>query len=215
MTKLIVFSDTHGRHNQLSLPSADIAIFAGDMCGMSNKTSVYNFLIWYSKQLPIHKIFIAGNHDIPFEKDVFLGKDIEEMYPNLTYLQDESVTIDGLKIYGSPWSPTFGNWAFNLPRNGEELRKKWAAIPSDTDIIVTHGPPFGILDKNSQGENCGCKLLRDRIEEVMPRLSVFGHIHPAQGVICNSSFRKPVTYVNAALCNDNNYIVNLPIELEI
>ncbi len=91
------------------------------------------------------------------------------------------LSIDPLKIYGSPWQPEFYNWAFNLPI-GPKLQEKWQAIPTEVDILITHGPPKGIRDKAPSGYDCGCPLLREEImNRIKPRLHVFGHIHDGYG----------------------------------
>jgi hypothetical protein len=109
-------------------------------------------------------------------------------------LEDESAIVAGVKIYGSPWQPYFGGWAFNL-RRGEPLAAMWAKIPDNTDILVTHSPPEGILDRNRWGEPCGCRDLLARVREVQPRLHIFGHIHEAAG----QSHDAGTTFVNAAV----------------
>jgi hypothetical protein len=107
----------------------------------------------------------------------------------IVYLQDEGVTIDGVAFYGSPWQPWFYDWAFNLPRDGWELRKRWEAIPTETDVLVTHGPPHMVLDKAAgrhskdvASDHGGCKILRTEIlTRIKPKLHVFGHIHEGYG----------------------------------
>lgn len=153
-----------------------------------------------------HKIIIAGNHDFCFEKD---SAEARACLTNCTYLEDEEVTVEGIKIYGSPWQPWFFNWAFNLKR-GLELRKKWDLIPSDTDILVTHGPPFGYLDKTLRGEEVGCVDLREVVEEIRPKYHIFGHIHEAVGQDSN----KHTQFINASICNLRNEPVNSPVIID-
>lgn len=176
--QITFISDTHSRHNLMTkdLPGGSMIISAGDVSGRGTFKEVNDFLDWFSSLPYTHKIFIAGNHDFIFEKPNAL------VIPDgIHYLQDSSVTIEGIKIYGSPWQPWFNNWAFNLPR-GEALAKKWAMIPDDTDILVTHGPPFGILDFTYYDKkSVGCEELYKRVFEVKPKISVFGHIHEAFG----------------------------------
>src|SRR5690606_11518487 len=132
------------------------------------------------------KIFVAGNHDWLFEKDDDRARGLLD--PGISYLQDSSTEIDGLKIYGSPWQPRFFDWAFNLNR-GREMAEKWAMIPDEIDILITHGRPHGILDlvpRQGWNENTGCEELRKRVEQLSHlgrlKLHVFGHIHCGYGV---------------------------------
>ena len=115
---------------------------------------------------------------------------------NGVYLEDSAVELLGLKVYGSPWQPFYGGWAFNLHR-GPDLAAMWAKIPDDITILVTHGPPEGILDRNNWGENVGCRDLLGRVMELRPRLHVFGHIHEAAGRLDTLY----TTFVNAATNN--------------
>jgi len=211
MTKLVLFSDTHHGGNFLfDLPEGDISIFAGDMCDWSKKERVFSFLDWYTKQPPKNKLWIAGNHDIPME-NMNVVQDAKQKYPNLIYLQDSFVTINGLKIWGSPFQVEYAGWAFGFPRDGKELEAKWAAIPSDTDIVVTHGPPYHILDRNQEGIYCGDKLLANRLFQIKPSFWVGGHIHEAASI---QDFNG-TCFVNASMCDRRNNLVNKPIELEI
>ena len=188
MKKITFISDTHQKHRFLTkdLIGGDIIIHAGDiMTSGYYETEVKYFCEWFSKLDNYeHKIFIAGNHDRLAEDNPNLFNRIVHEYPNITYLQDSEVVIDGIKIYGSPWQPEFYSWAFNLPRKGPGLMSKWQAIPEDTDILVTHGPPNKILDYVAQSVyHAGCEELLLRVMEVKPKVNVFGHIHQCHGSI--------------------------------
>lgn len=180
MTKIVCLSDTHGQHWQIDVPPGDILIHAGDFCsGRGSLAQVADFNRWLGTLPHTHKVVIAGNHDFPLQDKPTCARLIQ----NAHYLRDSSVVLEGYKIYGSPWQPTFHNWAFNLPRGGAELSAKWDAIPDDTDILVTHGPPAGICDLTTTGESVGCAALRRRTENIPGLfLHVFGHIHEARGV---------------------------------
>ncbi len=124
-----------------------------------------------------------------------------------------AVEIDGLKIYGSPWQPRFYDWAFNLNR-GAELEEKWRLIPPDTDVLITHGPPHGILDEVERQyyiENTGCEELRKRVEMICPKLHVFGHIHCGYGQIEKFG----TEFVNASNCDEEYNPVNLPVIIDL
>lgn len=215
--KFISISDTHTRHNQIPLEwlePADCIIHAGDISSMGHLTEIKNFCHWFSKLDQYeHKIFIAGNHDWGFQEkpnDVAL---ILKEYPNITYLQDSSVEIEGIKIYGSPWQPEFFQWAFNLQR-GAEIQEKWDLIPSDTDILITHGPAYGRGDfvPGSRGGHVGCEDLLDTIvTKVNPKVHIAGHIHCGYGesLVGNTHF------INAATLNEQYMVTNKPIIFEL
>jgi hypothetical protein len=120
------------------------------------------------------------------------------------------VDIDGLKIYGSPWQPEFFNWAFNLPRNGSELESKWNLIPEGLDILITHGPPWGVLDLAPRGLNVGCELLSKRVMEVSPKIHVFGHIHSSYG---QKNFNG-VEFINASVLGEDYNPTNDPVKID-
>lgn len=209
-------SDTHGEHHRIPkahLPGGDAIIHCGDISNRGYKEEIRVFLEWFSKlDQYTHKIFIAGNHDFFFEKNPLQSKELVEQYPNVTYLQDSSITIDGVKIYGSPWQPEFFNWAFNLPRNGDRLKVKWMDIPRDTDILITHGPPFGVLDVAPRGNiNVGCELLMEEHQHIKPIIHAFGHIHHSYGHVLRDNFH----YINASCLNEEYVYKNLPLNIKL
>jgi Icc-related predicted phosphoesterase len=196
--KVVMTSDTHEKHRQLIVPDGDIFIHSGDFSEGSDKNtvkSVIDFNNWLGELPHKHKVIVAGNHDFLFEK---LRQEAESLITNATYLRDKAVTVEGLKIYGSPWQPYFCNWAFNLPRDGDELRQVWSDIPDDTDILVTHGPPYGIRDWVGR-DRVGDKLLLDRVLQVKPLIHVFGHIHAGAGY---ETHKNGTVFVNAAACDE-------------
>lgn len=183
MLKIWHISDTHGFHDQIKVPrDIDMVIHTGDCSNhrssVRNVKEVRNFLEWYSK-LPIkYKIYIAGNHDTSIEAGYVTKKHFDSV--NVIYLENESVEIEGIKIWGSPVTPMFHNWSFMKERS--EIGKVWAQIPLDTDIIAVHGPPKSILDigynyTQSCIEYCGCKELLNKCLEIKPKYVLFGHIH--------------------------------------
>ena len=125
-------------------------------------------------------------------------------------MNDSGITIEGLKIWGSPIQPTFYDWAFNRKR-GAEINKHWKLIPPDTDILITHGPPFQILDKTTSECHVGCDMLLNKINQIKPKLHVFGHIHEGYGMIQKNE----TIFVNASSVNIRYQLVNAPIVLEI
>ncbi len=207
--KVIFISDTHTKHNDVILPDGDILIHAGDVSSMGRENEINDFIKWF-KELPHkHKIFVGGNHDFFFEKAE--TQIVQNKIPkNVTYLDDSACSIEGLNIWGSPIQPEFFNWAFNRKR-GKEIKKHWDLIPNNTDILITHGPPYGVLDKTSDGEHVGCEDLRNKVFEINPKIHVFGHIHEEYGIIKE----KGIVFINASLLNRRYQYTNEPIVIEI
>jgi predicted phosphodiesterase len=205
--RLVVMSDTHLRHN-IVVPDGDLFIHCGDST-MDGRTKQLKAVGEWLASLPHrHKIIIAGNHDLTLERFRSFPK---RFWPAATYLRDSSEIVDGLKIYGSPWQPAFHDWAFNLPR-GAPLARKWARIPLDTDILVTHGPPMGILDRVSgESAHLGCVDLLARVGIVKPRLHLFGHIHSGHGTWENDG----TLFVNASICDEEYRVRYAPIVLDV
>ena len=207
--KILFISDTHGQHRKLKdLPDADVIIHGGDVSKMGRDYEVEDFMGWFSELKYRYKIFIAGNHDFFFEGET--PKSIKRfLNTNTFYLHNTSVEIEGLKIWGSPYTPTFFNWAFNLDR-GTEIENVWKNIPLDTDILVTHGPPFGILDKTNSNLNVGCEELLLRVKKIKPKYHLFGHIHEAHGIFNTDK----TIFLNGSLLNDRYELVNSPLTFE-
>jgi Icc-related predicted phosphoesterase len=202
MKRITFISDTHTKHRMLDLPGGDILIHSGDLMNSGyNLNDVHDFLMWFEKQDYKELIFIAGNHDRMFENHPIRMDEILEGFPSITYLEDDWVDVDGIKIYGSPWQPEFYNWAFNLPRGGEDIEEKWSMIPPDTDILITHGPPQGHLDISGapyNEPNLGCEMLRIYVDNIIPKIHVFGHIHGSGGYKKDNG----IHFVNAAVLNE-------------
>jgi Icc-related predicted phosphoesterase len=179
--KITTISDTHGLHHQLQLPGGDVLIHAGDVCNRGTAAEALDFMNWFSNQNYAYKIFIAGNHDFYFEKEPIAA--IQSLLPeNVFYLNDSGITIEGISFWGSPITPEFHNMAFNRKR-GIDIAKHWDLIPPDTDVLITHGPAYGILDKTFQNWYVGCTDLLARIEEIKPQYHIFGHIHEGFGLV--------------------------------
>jgi Icc-related predicted phosphoesterase len=227
-------SDSHGRHENIYvlkrgealnqqdtlnnitggvyLPvEADMIIHSGDLSMRGTEFEIDKFLKWYSSLPYKYKILICGNHDFLFEKQRTIAQELLARYPNITYLESSEVVIEGIKIYGEPRQPWFHDWAFNVER-GEKIKRYWDAIPDDTDILVTHGPPKGILDMTMRGDQVGCEDLLQRIWELKNlRLCQFGHIHEDAGY----EFISNVHFVNASVLNLRYQLQNRPMIFEI
>jgi len=211
--KVTFISDTHTKQRYVNLPGGDLLIHAGDIMNSGySKHDITEFCEWFEAQDYKHKIFIAGNHDRMFENHPLESETIVKDY-TVTYLQDEEIMTDGVKLYGTPWQPEFYNWAFNLPRTSKELEEKWNAIPKNTDILITHGPPQGHLDisgpPHNEG-NLGCELLRVKVDEQPPKIHVFGHIHGSYGY----KFQNGTHFINASVLNERYEQVNKPLTID-
>jgi len=207
--RIVAISDTHGLHNQLNLPKGDMLLHSGDVSKRGSEQEIIAFLNWFSQQDFAYKIFIAGNHDFYFEETPAAG--IAALIPeNVIYLNDSGVTVEGIYIWGSPVQPRFFDWAFNRDR-GADIDRHWQLIPENTDILLTHGPPKGILDKTFQGLDVGCEMLLQRINQIQPKYSIFGHIHEAHGQVTKNN----IHFINASVVNLRYMVVNPPVEFEI
>ena len=208
--KIIAISDTHGQHHALKqLPAGDMLIHAGDISRNGKENQVLDFLYWFAKQDYQYKIFIAGNHDFFFERED--ASYIQQLIPeDILYLNDSGIEIEGLNIWGSPVQPWFYDWAFNRAR-GTDIQQHWDLIPAQTDLLITHGPPMGILDATVRREHVGCAELMQTVEKIKPQAHVFGHIHEAYG-------RQQVnetTFINASVLNLHYQLTNAPVVFEL
>lgn len=207
--RIVALSDTHCRHKSVKLPKGDLLIHAGDISYRGKLSEVTDFLSWFGALPHPHKIFIAGNHDFYFEKASSLQ--IQELLPpGVLYLNDCGVTINNINVWGSPVTPWFYNWAFNRPR-GAAIDLHWNLIPDDTQILITHGPAFGILDTVINGNHVGDKGLLKRIETVKPALHICGHIHEAHGRVKRGATR----FINASILNEKYECVNPPVVVDL
>lgn len=209
--RLVCISDTHNAHKGLHIPDGDVLIHAGDATGQGLTLEVERFLGWFGSQPHPHKIFIAGNHDWLFQRSPERAAQLLAQHQGVTYLQDSGVSIEGVLFWGSPWQPWFCDWAFNLPRNGAELRAAWDKIPTGTEVLITHGPPHGVLDQVKGGTHLGCEVLRDRIAVVRPRVHAFGHIHDSFGIAQSRS----TTYLNGCSCDEDYRPTHRPIVVDL
>ena len=207
MTRLVCVSDTHGRTRDLVVPDGDILLHAGDLTGRGRIKEIRGAHAWLASLPHRHKIVVAGNHDFGFERT---PDEARAVMTDVTYLEDEEVTVEGLRIWGTPWQPWFHDWAFNLQR-GAEMAAVWAKVPTGIDVLLTHGPPAGILDRTYRGEEVGCADQRAALARIRPRLCVFGHIHESYGQVEVDG----TLYVNASTCNLEYEPVQPPIVVEL
>jgi Icc-related predicted phosphoesterase len=212
--KIWHISDTHTFHELLTVPEdIDMVIFSGDCSNprdpYANESEVQAFIDWLSGLQIKYKIFVAGNHDTSIEKGLVTKYDF---YDNgIIYLENDYTTIEEFKIFGSPYTPTFGNWAFMKAR--EKINRIWDQIDDDVDILIVHGPPKGILDQSYSRENvlehCGCNALKKHVlDRIKPKLMCFGHIHNTKDLI-NAGILKlsryNTTFSNGSVVTDGKF----------
>lgn len=212
--KLLHISDTHGYHELLSIPGdVDMIIHSGDASNSrspyTNSIEMLDFILWYGSLPNRCKIYVAGNHDTSIEAGLITKKDFANN--GIIYIENETYLFDGIKIWGSPFTPSFGQgWAFNKDRG--KIHKVWDNIPEDTDIVVTHGPCKGLLDLSynpaHELEMCGCTNLRKRVLTIQPKLFLSGHIHNCEG-ITNAGTTKlsvyPTIFSNGSVVTDGKF----------
>lgn len=192
--RIVCLSDTHGRDRHIAVPDGDVLLHAGDLTGRGTLAELETVVRWLEGLPHRYKVVVAGNHDFCLQQQ---GEAARSLLSGLNYLEDEALEIEGLKLYGSPWQPWFCNWAFNL-RRGPDLQAAWAKIPEDTQVLITHGPPAGILDRTDHKLEVGCEDLTLRLEQLPHlRLHLFGHIHEAYGKHLDDQGR---LFLNASIC---------------
>ena len=243
--RIVCISDTHtyGPIMQRPIPLGDVLIHSGDLTFRGTETEVRAELTWLASQPHENKLFIAGNHDFFFDPNhpaEFRGwklrphievADMLAELPGLTYLEDSGVLIDGIIFYGSPWQPPFYDWAFNLGSRGNpSAQEVWSNIPLDTNVLITHGPPAGILDWTydtmrkphylnndeydfgGRDNRKGCPVLREKIAELKQlKLHTFGHLHEAYGF----EERDGVMFFNAAINTREYEPINPPMVFDL
>ena len=215
--KLVVISDTHQFHDQLVLPEGDVLVHCGDACNEGTEEEFVSFTRWFVRQ-PYHvKLYVPGNHDFfPYS----YPRKARSLLAGANLLIDESITVGELVFYGCPWMPEYMLWSFMLPRGSEELEAKYATIPHMTNVLITHGPPYGILDgwtplmeNRGRYDSIGDSALRLKVERVRPKLHLFGHAHAGYGQMQLEDM--PTRFVNASICTEDYHPNNPPTVVEL
>lgn len=204
---IVCLSDTHELHRELDVPNGDILIHAGDFTMFSKSVAaILDFNDWLGELPHRRKIHIPGNHEFFLEADPSRRR----LISNATVLINEGVEVEGLTIWGSPTTPLLGA-AFGLSSPPDRV-KLYAKIPDDVDILVTHGPPYGILDRSPGTlHHAGCPQLLEAVTKLKPKLHVFGHIHGAHGMMSTEN----TLFVNAALLGPDGDLCASPIVLRM
>jgi Icc-related predicted phosphoesterase len=190
------------------VPEGDILVHAGDLTMAGDIYNTQKALNWLNDQPHAYVVFVAGNHDFAFER-AYTKERLD--LGRLIYLENSAQQVGGINFYGSPVQPWFMDWAFNVHR-GAPIREYWNKIPYDVHVLITHGPPYGILDQSIPGksDHLGCEELRSRLEMIQPKIHVFGHIHGSRGTETNG-----IKFVNASVVNEAYKVVNEPIVVEL
>lgn len=210
---LVFISDTHCQLDKITIPEGDILIHSGDLTYRGNISEISEQLnILYEKTKNFkHRILICGNHDWLGERNPELMRQLCHEN-NIIYLDHEAIQIEGINFFGSAFTPEFFSWAFNVER-GEKLKEKWETIPANTNVLITHGPMYGILDKvtmrgsPNKGEHVGCMDLRNKILNLKDlKVHVYGHIHEGYGITKQNG----ITFINASICTESYKPTNKP-----
>lgn len=212
--KIRIISDTHTKHNKLTNALeeivADVIIYCGDMTSNGTMNEIRAFMEWFGGLNQFtHKICIAGNHDFLFEDYNLMAREV--IPTNVIYLEDEGCVIDNIKFYGTPAQPIFLNWAFN--KTEHKLKLHWEAIPDDTDVLITHSPPYGVMDWAIRNNvNVGSKsLYMEVFKRIRPKIHCFGHIHYSYG----TKVIDDIVFVNASNLDEGYRYTNPPIIVTI
>jgi Icc-related predicted phosphoesterase len=207
--KIVFISDVHCKQEELVIPPCDLLVSCGDFSMLGKQNEVRAFHTWMNRQPAKHLISVMGNHEINVEANFGLSKEIAlEVCPRVHFIEEGLIEIEGVKIWCSAHTPEFCDWAYNVPR-GYEIKRHWDMIPDNIDILVTHGPPFGVLDTVRGGPHLGCEELIKAVERVKPLIHAFGHIHDSFGKIEIDG----ATYINASICDERYSAVN-PVRVE-
>lgn len=224
--EIVIVSDNHTNYDfEVPAPKEDVPsvlIHCGDFSYQGKPDEMIDFRDWLARQPHTHKLFIWGNHEKIEQQELYWREYLEEV-DGVKCLHNTEYTIDGLKFFGSSFTPTFGRWAFL--KDDDQRKRYWEIAPDDVDVLVTHGPPFGLLDtvdgleiEPGKLEHLGCIHLRKYIERVKPKLACWGHIHCSGGNVMPLKHwdNTPDTMcVNASVLNEGYELVRQPIVIEV
>ena len=204
--KIVAYSDAHWYFDKVSVPKGDVLIYAGDWCSGDGFKNTIAFARKLSEFKHKYKIVVAGNHDLIAQQNPALVRNILQE-SGVMYLQDEGIKIKGINFYGSPWTPQFNNWAFM--KEDSQLKHYWRKIPNYTNVLITHGPAYGILDRVPNVGSVGSMSLEEAIMKKKPMIHICGHIHSGYGIMESEH----TYFYNVSVCNDAYDVVNKPMEI--
>ncbi len=202
--KIICISDTHNKHREMDIPKGDVIVHAGDFTEAGTKSETIDFLSWFSALPHSYKILVGGNHDFYMEKH---SDNLDQIIPgNIIYLIDSGVEIENFSFWGSPYTPGNGAWAFN-EKPGKDMLIHWDKIPENTDFLITHSPPYRILDELDDKRHIGCQKLAKRVQQLKLPHHIFGHNHNDYGIVRT----RETIFVNAASLDNRYRLINAPL----
>ena len=219
---LVCISDTHNRTDSLIIPPGDVLVHAGDFTFDGSYKQVRHFTRFFDAQPHPIKILIAGNHDSSFDTENYTEiqahykkklenpHKIQSLISKYIYLNDSGTNIYGYNIWGTPWIRKHHKGAFSIEDKGV-LESKRNLIPENVDILISHCPPKGILDKDNRGLEQGCEFMMNAVTRIRPRYHIFGHIHPGYGVMSWND----TLFINASICDNWFRPVNLPVVIDL
>lgn len=207
--RAVLCSDLHMNFPD-DLPDGDLVVMCGDYSYRGTIQETNDFNEWLASLPHRYKIFIAGNHDFIFQNNKSLAKNMITA-PDTFYLEDSGIELQGIKIWGTPWTPTFYDWAFMLDDESPQMEARMKVIPSGLDLLISHGPPKGILSMTTGGDDAGCSSLLAAIERAQPRFVACGHIHEGYGQQQLGSS----LIINCSLLNERYRRVNAPVIIDL
>lgn len=201
--KISVISDTHHEHDKFTTLSGDVLIHCGDMFNLfrANAREIEEMDAWFGGQDFDVVLCTGGNHDLSLEREL---EHNPRPFRNAVYLQDRVYVHDGVTFYGAPWTPLLIGHAFH--RDAAGMKDAWSLIPAETDVLVTHTPPAGVLDVSSRGLQLGCGYLADAVSRIRPALHCFGHVHASAGEHREGG----ITFFNASSVNSQFRLTHEP-----
>ena len=206
--RIVFISDTHGKHTELGNLHGDVLVHSGDFCDgyMNDGRSLAEIDEWFSEQHFELILCVGGNHDFLAESYHNTGQPV---FQNAIYLVDAKHEFKGVNFYGAPWLPDLDGWANFLPDH--DRKRKWDLIPKSTDVLITHTPPLGVLDKPRSGRSIGCSLLRAAVDHLRPKIHCFGHVHASPGCVVDSG----TEFINATVINSDFDVTHTPVVREL
>ena len=203
--RVAAISDTHGRENW-TIPPCDVFVHAGDItgCGSLQETAAFAAKLrerMQSPDGPEYAVIVPGNHDACFE---LLPEPTLTLFgPRVHVLLNESIVLNGIRFFGSPWTPPFMRWPFMADE--QRLTALYEVMPGEVDVLVTHGPPLGILDPGWRTAHAGSTALAEAVRVRRIQHHVFGHLHAGGGCMVQ---QERTVFSNVAACDDAYQLVN-------
>ncbi|MEM7408327.1 MAG: metallophosphatase domain-containing protein [Pseudomonadota bacterium] len=206
--KIVIISDTHERHENLGAIDGDVLIHCGDLFNLrsDDSTQLKRVDDWFGRQEFDVILLTGGNHDLLLERKLLKRS---QPFENAVFLKDMVHWHNGVCFYGAPWVPLLTRHAFYA--DDSELRNRWARIPQETNVLITHIPPYSVMDRSSRGMELGCRHLAEAVQRVKPVVHCFGHVHHSAGVVQGSD----TLFVNASSVNSQLEVVHAPVVLEL